>query len=49
VIKEEQIQKIIDNTSEGQKYLPEFSVDIENEVGEKVARVVKTLYVRKKT
>ena len=49
VIKEEQIQNIIDNTSRGQKYLPEFSVDIENEAGEKVARVVKTLYVRKKT
>ena len=49
VIKEEQIQNIISNTSAGEKFLPEFSVDIENEVGEKVARVVKTLYVRKKT
>jgi hypothetical protein len=48
LIKEEQIEKIIDNTSGGQKYFPEFSVDIENEVGEKVARVVKTLYIRKK-
>jgi len=48
VIKEEQIQNIIDNTSEGQKYLPEFSVDIENEAGEKVARVLKTLYIKKK-
>src|SRR5512139_1432193 len=49
VIREEQIQNIIDITSEGQKYLPEFSVDIENEAGEKVARVVKTLYVKKKS
>ena len=49
VIKEEQIQNIISNTSAGEKFLPEFSVDIENEAGEKVARVVKTLYVRKKT
>ena len=48
LIKEEQIEKIIDNTSDGQKYFPEFSVDIENEAGEKVARVVKTLYIRKK-
>jgi len=48
VIKEEQIQNIIDNTSEGQKYLPEFSVDIENEAGERVARVLKTLYIKKK-
>jgi hypothetical protein len=48
-IKEEQIENIINNTSSGQKYLPEFSVDIENEAGEKVARVVKTLYIRKKS
>jgi hypothetical protein len=48
LIKEEQIEEIIHNTSGGQKYLPEFSVDIENEAGEKIARVVKTLYIRKK-
>ena len=48
LIKEEQIEKIIDNTSDGQKYFPEFSVDIENEAGEKVARVIKILYIRKK-
>lgn len=48
LIKEEQIEEIIGNTSGGQKYFPEFSVDIENEAGEKVARVVKTLYTRKK-
>jgi acyl-coenzyme A thioesterase PaaI-like protein len=49
LIKEEQIEDIIRNTSGGQKYFPEFSVDIENEAGEKVARVVKTLYIRKKS
>jgi hypothetical protein len=49
LIEEEQIEKIINNTSGGQKYFPEFSVDIENEAGEKVARVVKTLYIRKKS
>jgi len=37
------------NTSGGQKYFPELSVDIENEGGEKVARVVKSLYIRKKS
>jgi hypothetical protein len=48
LLEEEQIKEIIDRTSGGQKYLPEFSVDIENEAGEKVARVAKTLYIRKK-
>jgi hypothetical protein len=49
LITEEQIEDILKNTSAGQKYFPEFSVDIENEAGEKVARVVKTLYIRKKS
>lgn len=48
LITEEQIEEIKNNTADGQKYLPRFSVDIENEAGEKVARVVKTLYIRKK-
>jgi len=48
VISEEQIGDILRNTSDGQKYLPQFSVDIEDEAGERVARVVKTLYIRKK-
>jgi len=49
LINEEQIENIINNTSGGHKYFPEFSVDIENEAGEKVARVVKTLYIKKKS
>jgi acyl-coenzyme A thioesterase PaaI-like protein len=49
LITEKQIEDIIQNTSSGQKYFPELSVDIENEAGEKVARVVKTLYIRKKS
>ena len=49
LIQEEQIEKIINMTSGGQKYFPEFSVDIENKAGEKVARVLKTLYIRKKS
>jgi hypothetical protein len=48
LITEDQIEKIKSNTSGGQKYFPEFSVDIENEAGGKVARVVKTLYIRRK-
>src|SRR4030066_1660462 len=48
LINEEQIENIMNNTSGGQKYFPEFSVNIENEAGETVARVVKTLYIRKK-
>jgi len=48
LIGEDRIEKIIDKTADGQKYFPEFSVDIENEAGEKVAHVVKTLYIRKK-
>jgi len=49
IIKEEQIKNILANTSNGQKYLPEFFVDIEDEAGETVVRVTKVLYIRKKT
>ena len=48
LIENDRIEKIINNTSGGQKYFPEFSVDIENEAGEKVAHVAKTLYIRKR-
>jgi hypothetical protein len=48
LIEEEQIQDIVDRTSNGEKYFPEFSVDIRNESRDVVARVAKTLYVRKK-
>jgi len=48
MIQDEQIQEIMRNTADGQKYFAEFSVDIENESKEKVARVIKTLYIRKK-
>jgi acyl-coenzyme A thioesterase PaaI-like protein len=39
---------IREHTAGGEKYLPEFSVDITDASGETVARVKKTLYVRKK-
>jgi acyl-coenzyme A thioesterase PaaI-like protein len=48
VINEKQIEQIISNTAAGQKYLPEFAVDIKDQAGEKVASVIKTLYIRKK-
>ncbi len=48
LIKEDQIEDIINSASGGQKYFPEFSVDIVNEAGEKVAHVIKTLYIRRR-
>ena len=36
------------NTANGDKYLPEFIVDILDQEGQLVARVTKTLYIRKK-
>jgi len=48
IIKEEHIKNILTNTKNGQKYLPEFFVDITDEAGETVARVTKILYIRKK-
>jgi hypothetical protein len=48
LIKEGQIEDIINSTSGGQKYFPEFSVDIVNEAGDKVAHVAKTLYIRRR-
>ncbi|HBD09116.1 MAG TPA: tetrameric acyl-CoA thioesterase [Syntrophobacteraceae bacterium] len=47
-INDEQIDDIFNNTLSGNKYLPQFSVDITNEFNETVARVNKLLYVRKK-
>lgn len=48
IIEEEEIGNILKNTAGGQKYLPEFSVDIKDEADETVASVTKILYVRKK-
>ena len=47
-IEDAQIQDVMNKTSSGEKYLPEFAVDIKDESGETVATVVKTLYIRKK-
>jgi hypothetical protein len=48
IVKEEQLQNILANTSSGKKYLPEFTVNIKDEEGEIVTRVTKILYIRKK-
>ncbi|MBW1616274.1 MAG: DUF4442 domain-containing protein [Deltaproteobacteria bacterium] len=48
IITESQIKKIIENTANGEKYLPEFSLPIKDQKGDTVAIVSKTIYVRKK-
>jgi acyl-coenzyme A thioesterase PaaI-like protein len=48
VVTEKQIQEIITRTADGNKILPEFTVDIIGPAGQTVAVVVKTLYIRKK-
>lgn len=48
VVTEKQIQEIITRTADGNKILPEFTVDIIGSAGQTVAVVVKTLYIRKK-
>jgi acyl-coenzyme A thioesterase PaaI-like protein len=45
---EADLESIYANTAEGRKYLPEFSVEIVDAKGELVARVRKTLYIRRK-
>ena len=47
-ITEEKYREILDKTAGGEKYFPEFTVEITDAAGDVVARVVKTLYVRKK-
>ncbi len=43
-----QLDDLIAQTAAGERYLPEFVVDVCDEAGELVARVFKTLYVRRK-
>jgi len=47
-ITEAVLAEIYAKTESGEKYLPEFVVDITNAQNELVARVTKTLYIRKK-
>jgi len=45
---EADLEAIYAHTADGRKYLPEFSIDIVDTKGELVARVKKTLYIRRK-
>ena len=47
-VSEETLADIRQRTAQGEKYLPEFSIDVVDEQGVVVARVLKTLYVRRK-
>ncbi len=47
-VSEQMLDDIIQATSAGKKYLPEYPVEITDESGEVVAKAVKTLYIRKK-
>jgi len=42
------LAEIRERTANGEKYLPQFVIDIVDEQNELIARVTKTLYVRKK-
>ncbi|MDA8138053.1 MAG: DUF4442 domain-containing protein [Desulfobacteraceae bacterium] len=42
------IDTIYSQTAEGQKYLPELPVEVKDQNGEIVARIIKTLYIRRK-
>lgn len=45
---DEDIARVREKTGNGEKFLPEYSVDIRDEAGQVVARIGKTLYIRKK-
>lgn len=47
-ISDAQIKDVMDASAHGQKVLRDFSVDVKDVGGDVVARVVKTLYIRKK-
>ena len=47
-IDDRQLAEIVARTANGEKFLPEYAVDVIDEAGEKVAHVTKTLYIRKK-
>ena len=47
-ITEAKVQEILQHTAGGEKYFPEFIVEIKDSEGDVVARVTKTLYVKLK-
>ncbi len=48
VVDDPMLEDIEKNTAAGGKYLPRFGIDITDEHGTVVARVTKTLYIRRK-
>jgi len=44
-----ELSQIRINTKGGGRYLPQFTINIEDDKGEAVARVQKTLYIKRKT
>lgn len=49
VIEDDLISEILQNTARGGKFTPELPIDVTDEEGDTVCRVLKTLYIRKKT
>ncbi len=47
-VSEKELEEIKHHTENGEKYLPEFMIDIRDEDDELVARVKKIIYVRRK-
>ncbi len=47
-LSESELTQIVDNTADGEKYLPEFSIEVVDQDNALVARVRKQLYVRRK-
>ena len=45
---DQQIEEVKKKTDSGEKYLPEYSVEVVDQAGNVVARVTKRLYVRKR-
>ena len=45
---QEQVDEVLARTAEGQKYEPTYAVDVVDVEGKRIARVEKTLYIRRK-
>ncbi len=48
LINDDLVSEIMGKTSDGKTYLPDIDVDVTDEQGDVVCRVLKTVYVRKK-
>jgi acyl-coenzyme A thioesterase PaaI-like protein len=47
-IDDKEVERVRENTRQGEKFLPEYTIDVLDDAGEVIARVRKTLYVRLK-